>query len=204
MYIVIIYTLNVLFDLWHSPLSCVWGENLREIPFGIVCLCLFLLKESTWNFPPFSTYFKQSHNRSNSVLNLKCYAPFTRGVGVNAWRRACLKLGAEATVTMTRANHITFLVLHEWIWLVSELGYLHKANALPFEKLKNFSLAKLDVTPFKVSKRPWRRLFGWNTHWVYICVNGALRRTILICTFLLLVQLNELKWAEVTWLLNIL
>ncbi len=127
----------LIYDTPHCLVSegKIWGKSLLEL-----CLCLFLLKESTWKCSPFSSYFKQSHNRSNSVLNLKCYASFTRGVGVNAWRRPCLKLGVEATVTVTRANHITFLVLHEWNWLASELGYLHKANALPFEKLKNVLL----------------------------------------------------------------
>ncbi len=44
----------------------------------------------------------------------------------NAWWRVCLKLGVDATVRVTTANHITFLVLHERDWLVSALGYLHK------------------------------------------------------------------------------
>ncbi len=33
---------------------------------------------------------------------------------------------ADATVIVTTANQITFLVLHEWDWLASVLGYWHK------------------------------------------------------------------------------
>ncbi len=108
--------------------------------------------------------------------------PFTRGVGVNAWRRACLKLGADATVIVTTANHIAFLVLHEWDWLAPALGYLHKAiwltdacvGAWKVEKFSTsaasnaseatdpqFSSATLDVPPFKVNERRWRRRPVW-------------------------------------------
>ncbi len=100
-------------------------------------------------------------------------APFTRGVCVNAWRRACLKLGADTTVIVTTANHITFLVVHEWDWLASALGYLHKAiwladvcvvenvqllpRATPVKQRDEFHSATLDVTPVKVNERCWCR-----------------------------------------------
>lgn len=50
--------------------------------------------------------------------------------GASVWmfdRRVFLKLGADATVIVTTANHITFLyyMLHEHIWQASALGYLH-------------------------------------------------------------------------------
>ncbi len=73
------------------------------------------------------SFSKDATNYSKHVTKDFYNAPFTRGVCVNAWRRACLKLGADATVIVTTANHITFLVLHEWDWLASALGYLHKA-----------------------------------------------------------------------------
>ncbi len=113
---------------------------------------------------------------ASPLLSPNAPAPFTRGVGVNAWRRACLMLGADATVI------VTFLVLHERNWLASVLGYLHKVIWLAdacvgtyswkdfnswHEQWSDatdlqFSSATLDVTPFKVSKRLWR----WHLVWM--------------------------------------
>ncbi len=55
----------------------------------------------------------------------------------------------------------TFLVLHEWDWLASVLGYFHKAIWLADAcvgawKVWQFSSAMLDITPFKVIERRWR------------------------------------------------
>ncbi len=49
---------------------------------------------------------------------------FIWGISVDAWQRAYLKLGADATIIVTTTNHITFPVLHKRNWLVSVLGYL--------------------------------------------------------------------------------
>ncbi len=134
----------------------------------------------------------ESSRISSKYLNLcfederSSYGTFTRGVCVNAWRRVCLKLGADATVIVTTANHITFLVLHERDWLASALRYLHKAIWLADAcigawKVFNFcheqrqwsnatdpqfSSATLDVTPFKVNERRWCRRFGTTWGWV--------------------------------------
>ncbi len=62
------------------------------------------------------------------------YSTFTRGI--DAWWRACLKLGADATVIVSTANHISFLLLHECDWLAPAPGYMYTDD-----------------------------LFGWRLHW---------------------------------------
>ncbi len=49
------------------------------------------------------------------------HAAFTRGVGINAWRRACLKRGADATFqapTEASANQIASCKYQRSMWLV--------------------------------------------------------------------------------------
>ncbi len=86
----------------------------------------------------------------------------------------------------------TFLVLHERDWLASALGYLHKAIWLTDASVgawkvfnfcreqrqwsdatdPQFSSATLDVTPFNVNERRWRRCPVWmprkNSSFVYL------------------------------------
>ncbi len=98
------------------------------------------------------------------ILNVEarysCSRPIHTWRHCHAWWRECLKLGAEATIIVTTQSH-TFLVLHEWDWLASVLGYFHKAIWLADAcvgawKVWQFSSAMLDITPFKVIERRWR------------------------------------------------
>ncbi len=114
------------------------------------------------------------------------HAAFTRGVGVNAWRRACLKRGAEAVseaVIVTTTNHIL-------LWCcMNGIGYLHEAIWLALEKLRQHHASD---TP---SVKRWRRRPVWmqreperaHTHvthrmcvctqitWTWLCTRGKKR-----------------------------
>ncbi len=70
----------------------------------------------------------RTHIRCVTCVCARSHAAFTRGVGVNAWRRACLKRGADATFqapTEASANQIAsckypipFMQHQRSMWLV--------------------------------------------------------------------------------------
>ncbi len=73
-------------------------------------------------FPIVTTHWwPKTRNERFVWENAVAHAAFTRGVGVNAWRRACLKAWCWRAVIVTTTNHIL-------LWCcMNGIGYLHEA-----------------------------------------------------------------------------
>ncbi len=105
------------------------------------------------------------------------HAAFTRGVGVNAWRRACLKRGADCwrAVIVTTTNHILLWCcmngigyLHEAIWLAEPLVSCLRPSMCCYDgELFNLDFSVHVLFPSYRDSDLYLPLYDWQTRMVW-------------------------------------
>ncbi len=116
------------------------------------------------------------------------HAAFTRGVGVNAWRRACLKHGADATFqapTEASANQITSckypipFMQHQrsmWLVVVTTTARQHHASDTPSVKRWRRRPVWMQREPERAHTHVTHRMrVRTQITWTWLCTRGKKR-----------------------------
>ncbi len=113
------------------------------------------------------------------------HAAFTRGVGVNAWRRACLKRGADATFqapTEASANQIASckypipFMQHQrsmWLVVVTMTARQHHASDTPSVKRWHRRTVWMQREPERTHTHVTHRMrVRTQITWTWLCTRG--------------------------------